>query len=145
VNATQIKANRVIVDGIRGQGGGGGLSIGDGTATIAGSQITANTVTASGDGASAHGGGMENNGRTRLSKSDVKGNRVLGPTAQGGGLYNGRRLSVLRSQVAGNVTQGTLGPGQGGGIFSDAGQVILTATDVLANQPDNCVPAIAGC
>jgi len=145
VDGTQITGNQVVADGTRGQGGGGGVSIGDGTATISGSRIVGNTVTATGDGASAHGGGLENNGRTKIIKTDVKANRAAGPTAQGGGLYNGRRLNVLRSHVIGNAAVATAGPGQGGGIFSDAGSVILTGTDVLANQPDNCVPAIAGC
>jgi len=145
VNGTQITANRVIVDGTGGQGGGGGLSIGDGTATVTGSQIVGNSVTATGNGASAHGGGLENQGRTKITKTDVKANRATGPTAQGGGIYNGRRLSVVRSHVVANVARGTAGPGQGGGIFNDGGSVVLTATDVFANQPDNCEPVIAGC
>jgi len=145
VNSTRVRGNKVVVEGAKGQGGGGGVSIGDGTATITGSEIDGNTVTADGPGASAHGGGLENNGRTRISRTDVKGNKVIGPTAQGGGVYNGRRLAIVRSHVIGNVAAASAGPGQGGGIFSDAGQVVLTATQVFANQPDNCEPAIPGC
>ncbi len=145
VNGTQIKGNTVLADGAKGQAGGGGVSIGDGTASITGSEVNGNTATAIGPGASAHGGGLENNGRTRISRTDVKDNKATGPTAQGGGIYNGRKLAVLRSHVIANVAMGTSGPGQGGGIFVDAGQVVLAATQVLANQPDNCEPAIPGC
>jgi len=145
VNGTQIKGNTVLVDGAKGQAGGGGVSIGDGTATITGSKIDGNTATAIGPGASAHGGGLENNGRTGISRTDVTGNNATGPTAQGGGIYNARRLAVVQSHVIANVAMGTSGPGQGGGIFRDAGRVILTATQVVANKPDNCEPVIPGC
>ncbi|HEX3393167.1 MAG TPA: hypothetical protein VHS52_01455 [Acidimicrobiales bacterium] len=145
VNRTDINGNRAVADGANGQAGGGGISIADGVVTMADSTVAGNAATASGAGAEAHGGGVENNGQTKLTDTEVTGNVATGPVAQGGGLYNGRRLTLIRSRVVANVAAGTSAPGQGGGIFTDAGHVTLRATVVSANQPDDCQPAIAGC
>jgi len=145
IDSSQLKGNRAVANGAHGQAGGGAISIADGTVTIAKSTIAGNTATATGAGASARGGGVENNGRTKLTDTVVKGNLVSGPTAQGGGLANGRRLTLVRSHVVANIATATSGPGQGGGIFTDAGRVILNNTEVANNQPDDCQPFIPGC
>jgi len=145
VNRTVINANSAVADGANGQAGGGGISVADGVVAIADSTIAGNTASARGPGAAAHGGGVENNGQTKLTGTEVKDNLATGPIAQGGGLANGRRLTLIRSRVVSNAAVGTSGPGQGGGIFTDAGHVTLKATVVSANQPDDCQPAIPGC
>jgi len=145
VSDTRIAGNRSIAVGAHGQANGGGMSVADGTVTVTGGTIKGNTASASGDVAAAHGGGLESFGRTKLSGTVVEGNAASGPTAQGGGIFNGRRLTIVSGTVTDNVATATSGSGQGGGIFSEAGRVILHHTDVFANQPDDCEPSIPGC
>ncbi len=145
VGDTRIAGNRSIAVGAHGQANGGGLSVAEGTVTVAGGTIKGNSASASGDGAAAHGGGVESFGRTKLSGTTVEDNLVSGPTAQGGGIFNGRRLTIVRGTVNENVAAAASGPGQGGGIFSEAGRVILRDTEVFANQPNDCEPSIPGC
>ncbi len=143
---TRIVGNWSAAMGVGGQANGGGMSVADGTVRVTGGTLQENSAWAVGERAAAHGGGLENSGRTRLAGTAVTRNRASGPTAQGGGLYNGRhRLRIVNSTVTENVATATSGPGQGGGIFVDAGQVDLSATGVSANQPDDCEPALPGC
>ncbi|MGI9023199.1 MAG: hypothetical protein ACR2HV_08220 [Acidimicrobiales bacterium] len=145
VSGTQVVGNRAVAAGRNGRGNGGGLSIAGGIVTFTGGAVVGNTALATGVGASAHGGGVETFGRTKLSGTTVRSNVASGPEALGGGIFNGRRLTMVRGVVTANVAAGTAGPGRGGGIFSESGRVILHGTDVFANQPDDCEPAIPGC
>lgn len=146
VSDTRIAGNRAAAVGLRGQAGGGGMSVANGTVTLTGSAVHGNTAFATGEGAAAHGGGLENSGQTKLVATPVRDNRVSGPVAQGGGIFNVRnRLVILDGKVTGNVANAESGPGQGGGIYAEAGLVVLRRTDVFANQPDDCVPSIPGC
>ncbi|MFD0445531.1 hypothetical protein ACFQ10_28800 [Streptomyces indonesiensis] len=50
------------------------------------------------------------------------------------------------TQMTGDtVTGDTANGGQGGGIFTDGGSITLSATTVAGNNPNQCVPALAGC
>lgn len=112
---------------------GGGVLAGAGNLTVNGGGITGNT-------AGSYGGGVANFGSTLLMQdTTVSGNTA---TLDGGGLYG---HAGTTHTTAGRVTRNTAGGGQGGGIFSDGGTVRLTATTVTGNNPNNCVPALAGC
>jgi hypothetical protein len=146
VSGTQIRGNTASAEGRNGQANGAGVSVAGGTADIGDSVIAGNTATAAGEDAAAHGGGLENNGQTVVARTPVRNNRATGPTAQGGGIFNGRRLTLVDSPVTGNAAVATAGAGQGGGIFSESGHVILRGdSPVTGNQPDNCEPSIPGC
>ncbi|CAN5201485.1 hypothetical protein BH18ACT4_BH18ACT4_11220 [soil metagenome] len=145
LTGTQISANRVVADGTNGQANGGGLSVAAGRATVVGNTIANNSAVATGTGSAAHGGGLENSGVTSLTATVLIGNRARGPVAQGGGIFNRHRVTLTDSVVTENAAIGTVTQGEGGGIFNDAGTVALRRTDVSANVPDDCEPAIPGC
>ena len=127
-----------------------------GTMTLNKSEVNGNT--AAGSGVVASGGGIINaqappgavgTGILTLNHSRVNNNSTGG---NGGGIANGLPLpgpisliggpvTLNHSQVTGNTAA------HGGGIFNSGGTVVLSATAVFGNNPDNCFPtgSIAGC
>ncbi|WP_234356723.1 right-handed parallel beta-helix repeat-containing protein [Streptomyces sp. NBRC 110028] len=113
------------------EGGGIWTSIGD--MTFNGGRIIGNTAGGSGAGIANFDSALH------LQAAVVSGNVA---TLNGGGLFN----HAGNTQIVGtNITDNTAHGSQGGGIFSDGGSVSLSATNVTGNNPNNCVPALAGC
>ena len=125
-----------------------------GAMTLNKSEVNGNT--AAGSGAGRFGWrdhqrqgppGTGDTGILTLNNSQVNDNTAGG---NGGGIANGlgcpmrprwRPVTLNHSQVTGNTAA------HGGGIFNFGGTVILSATSVTGNNPDNCEPpgTIAGC
>ncbi|WP_421107362.1 right-handed parallel beta-helix repeat-containing protein [Streptomyces sp. NEAU-S77] len=112
---------------------GGGIWTSLGNMTFNGGRIIGNT-------AGSSGAGIANFGSTlHLQATVVSGNVA---TLNGGGLFShAGNTQIVGANITGNTAHG----GQGGGIFSDGGSVSLIATNVTGNNPNNCVPALAGC
>ncbi|MYU19511.1 right-handed parallel beta-helix repeat-containing protein [Streptomyces sp. SID8361] len=112
---------------------GGGIATAIGDFTINGSQVGENT-------AGSFGGGIANMGSTlRVQSTTVSGNTA---TLNGGGVFqHAGTTQMIGDTVTGNTANG----GQGGGIFTDGGTITLAATTVSGNNPNQCVPALAGC
>jgi hypothetical protein len=154
-------------------GGIGAGIINHGTMTIAGSRITGNTAPNDKAGNPGIGGGIGNlpsmggvpgTGVLTVRNSVISGNSASG---FGGGVGNapGAKATVIGSTVSGNsaatggglasqgrlVMKGSLvtrnTASAAGGIAKLGGTVVLRATTVTRNAPDNCEPAgtIPGC
>ncbi|RNG23120.1 right-handed parallel beta-helix repeat-containing protein [Streptomyces botrytidirepellens] len=125
--AVQVLTNRTV------NFEGGGIWTSTGDFTFNGGRVNGNT-------AGTNGGGIANFGSSlKVQSTVVSGNTA---TLNGGGLFNHAGNAQL---VGGVITGNTAHGGQGGGIFSDGGAVSLLATNVAGNNPNNCVPALAGC
>jgi hypothetical protein len=123
----------------------------DARATVTGSILSQNTVSA--PGGTARGGGIFGEGTTMtVARSTVTGKTVTGAIAEGGGLYNvstdtGPGTATLTDS---NVTK-TLPaapPLPCAGIFNanpTSSSVTLNRTSVSGNVPDNCAPPIGRC
>ncbi|MBL1118325.1 hypothetical protein JK364_39055 [Streptomyces sp. 110] len=145
--------------------GGGVLNTANGTMTMKGGSLLKNRA------ATSNGGGLENQvGTASLESVSVRGNTGI----EGGGIrnVNGSTLNLksttLRDNIAvrgaglsnlstsfgtatatlvdSRVTRNTAITA-GGGIDNQAGQVTLTNTKVVDNEPDNCAPegSVPGC
>jgi len=153
-------------------GGVGAGILNHGTMTIAGSRITGNTAPNDAQGNPGAGGGIGNlpspgvpgTGVLTVRNSVISGNSASG---FGGGLVNAphAKTTVVGSTVSGNsaatggglASQGRLimkgslvtrnTASAAGGIAELSGTVVLRATTVTRNAPDNCEPAgtIPGC
>jgi predicted outer membrane repeat protein len=93
-----------------------------GTLSIRRSSVTRNT-------AQTFGGGILNNGLLDATGSTVDGNSA----SWGGGIYSDGNATLRGAIVTANTAQV-----EGGGIFN-AGELQLLATDVFANDPDDCL------
>ncbi len=103
-------------------------------------------------GATAGGGAIFNTLSMSLTDSALIGNAATDPVnGYGGGLWNG---GTGGTTLTGTVVSGNKARVDGGGIYLVpevsgplVGSVTLTRTQVKANKPDNCAPAvtIAGC
>src|SRR5215475_2365226 len=161
-----------IVDNAAPGGIGAGI-LNHGTMTIAGSRVTGNTAPNDSQGNPGAGGGIGNlpfpgnvpgTGVLTVRNSVLSGNSaagfggavanapharatVIGSTvsgnsaATGGGLASQGRLVMKGSLVTRNTASAA------GGIAKLGGTVVLRATTVIRNAPDNCEPAgtIPGC
>ncbi|KES06252.1 hypothetical protein BU52_16105 [Streptomyces toyocaensis] len=98
------------------------------TTDVIDSVVTGNTGTAA-----VPGGGVDNEGTTTLTRSQVVGNHS---PSTGGGIYNVGTLRLVRTSVSRN-TAGT----DGGGIYNAIpGTVTLRHSAVYGNRPNNCAP-----
>jgi hypothetical protein len=144
-------------------GGGGGGIANTGTLTVIRSRVVGNTtgVGAGGivlsPGQGGNGGGIDDEGTLSVVASSIVKNRTgtgasnLGVSSSeggnGAGLYIGSsaNATIKRTVIKKNVaapTNGTIGPGDGGGIFNASSTTIVPrATTIAANRPDNCAPA----
>ncbi|MFC9296635.1 hypothetical protein ACFTWH_16285 [Streptomyces sp. NPDC057011] len=128
LNVTESK----VFDNTATTGNGGGL-YNAGTATLTRSSVDHNSA--------VRGGGIRNVGSgTTLTLSHTKVRFNLA-TLQGGGISVDEDAAVrLRdSKVTDNTASG--GPGSGGGIRTEGGEVTLTRSTVEDNHPENCAPA----
>lgn len=112
---------------------GGGIWTSIGNMTFNGGRIIGNTAGSNGAGIANFGSAL------KLQSTMVSGNIA---TLNGGGLFSHAGSTEI---TGANIIVNTANGGQGGGIFSDGGSVSLTATNVFGNNPNNCVPALAGC
>lgn len=112
---------------------GGGIWTSIGNMTFNGGRIIGNTAGSNGAGVANFGSAL------KLQSTTVSGNVAAG---NGGGLFSHAGSTEI---VGTNITGNTANGGQGGGIFSDGGSVSLMARNVTGNDPNNCVPALAGC
>jgi hypothetical protein len=99
--------------------------------------LTVRNSVISGNSASGFGGGLGNapGGNATVIGSTVSGNSA----ATGGGLASQGHLLMRGSLVTRNTASAA------GGIAKLGGTVVLRATTVTRNAPDNCEPAIPGC
>ncbi|MEU8301460.1 right-handed parallel beta-helix repeat-containing protein [Micromonospora sp. NPDC048909] len=112
-------------------GVGGGLAIAFGSrATIEDSSIKDNVTAFFGAGL------FNERSITVLRKSEVVGNRAVGPIGIGGGIFNvAGQVNLDKTKVAHNFS--TLPPG---GIFTtNSGVIIDDKSAVTANRPTNCL------
>ena len=158
-NGCNMVLNSTQVDGNVASFTSGAGIVNHGAMTLNRSEVNNNT--AAGKGAVASGGGIlnavacgpegpcaPNTGVLTLNHTQVNGNTAGG---NGGGISNGLVLPQMtlpggpvtlnHSQVTGNTAA------HGGGIFNAGGTVMLSASNVTGNHPDNCEPpgTIAGC
>src|SRR5215510_2663294 len=170
LNASTVAHNSATEGG--GRPAGAGIA-NHGTMTIAGSRVTGNTAPNDSQGNPGAGGGIGNlpspgnvpgTGVLTVRNSVLSGNSaagfggavanapharatVIGSTvsgnsaATGGGLASQGRLVIKGSLVTRNIASAA------GGIAKLGGTVVLRATTVTRNAPDNCEPAgtIPGC
>jgi hypothetical protein len=112
---------------------GGGIWTSIGNLTFNGGRIIGNRAGSNGAGVANFGSDL------KLQAATVSGNIA---TLNGGGLFNhAGNTEIVGVNISGNTANG----GQGGGIFSDGGSILQMATNVTGNNPNNCVPALAGC
>jgi predicted outer membrane repeat protein len=91
----------------------------------------------SGNSAAGFGGGL---GNAPGAKATVIGSTFSGNSAAtGGGLASQGHLVMKGSLVTRNTASAA------GGIAKLGGTVVLRATTMIRNAPDNCEPAISGC
>ncbi len=126
-----------VISGNHSGGNGGGLiDYSFVTASVKNSSITGNSAD--------NGGGVyEGFGGLDLVKDVVARNHAR---IDGGGVYSESYVTASRTPILFNVASGG-----GGGIYNagPAGEVTLSAVNVLGNEPDNCeppgsIPACAG-
>ena len=111
--------------------GGGGVSVGQDSATlrVSGGQVYSNSA--------ADGGGIYANGNTTLNGTRVYGNSSIAESgSDGGGVYVAGGIVMLsEAQVYGNSSAATASfSGDGGGVCVDGGLVTLSETRVYANS-----------
>ncbi|GAA1286926.1 right-handed parallel beta-helix repeat-containing protein [Streptomyces javensis] len=160
----QLNLDRTAVERNTANGFGGGVvNDGNGTMTMKHGSLLKNRATVN------NGGGLENIlGTASLESVSVRGNTAL----NGGGIrnLNGSTLNLKSTTLKDNIAVrggglSNLGPNTtatlvdslithntaitaGGGIDNQAGgQVTLTNTKVIDNEPDNCAPegSVPGC
>lgn len=129
---------------------GGGVMLLDstfGSARIARSEISGNTLTT--DGAAVAGGGLyqQTDRGLTLSNSTISGNRIdASGGLGGGGLFVGRGTVELNNVTVAANTVASPG-GSGGGVLEDGGDVIASNTIVAGNTaqdgPDCAGPFIS--
>ncbi|TMU92921.1 hypothetical protein [Streptomyces sp. DASNCL29] len=165
-NGGQLNLERTTVErNTAASFGGGVLNTGDGTATMKRGSLLKNRAVTS------NGGGFENQvGTATLESVSVRGNTAI----EGGGIRNvngstvNLKSTALKENIAvrgaglsnlsttfGNATATLVDSlvtrntaiTAGGGIDNQAGQVTLTNTRVINNEPDNCAPegSVPGC
>lgn len=143
---SRVQANTTSCSGITCFAFGGGIAS-LGTVNLINSRVNGNTASCSTVDCFARAGGVENafNGTLNMDNSRVANNTLSAPNglAQGGGVFSDGPATLTDSAVTGNTASGA--PGEGGGIYDDAGSVILDNTRVMGNTPDNCEPAIGTC
>ncbi|TDC30933.1 right-handed parallel beta-helix repeat-containing protein [Micromonospora sp. 15K316] len=113
------------------------IGVGGGLAIAFGSRATIENTSIKDNVAAFFGGGLFNEGSiTVLRKSEVVGNRAVGPIGIGGGIFNvGGEVRLDKTKVAHNFS--TLPPG---GIFTNnSGVIIDDKSAVTANRPTNCL------
>ena len=103
-----------------------------GSATITDSVINKNEVNSSG---SALGEGIDSEHSTlTLTNDTINANQANGATALGGGIYAFQStVDVENSVINANQANGTV-LGEGGGIYSEGGGLILASTKVKGNK-----------
>ncbi|SCK15890.1 hypothetical protein [Streptomyces sp. WMMB 322] len=158
----RINLDRSAVERNTASGFGGGIvNDGNGTMTMKGGSLHGNRALTS------NGGGLENIlGTASLESASVRGNTAL----VGGGIRNTNgstlrlksttvrdNIAVTGAGISNNASTATLVRSlvtrntaitSGGGIANEeGGQVTLTASKVVRNAPDNCVPegSVPGC
>jgi hypothetical protein len=174
INSSQVDGNTSLNGG--GIASGPGFAPPPGTTShlvLNKSEVDGNTATAGpGEGPPLAAGGIANGGDAVLNNSQVDNNTAS--TTSGGGIVNHATMTLNKSEVNGNTAGGSGGgiintptPGSvpvviltlnhslvidntaahGGGIFNSGGTVILSASTVTGNHPDNCEPlnSIPGC
>jgi hypothetical protein len=115
-----------------GNGAGGGLYLGAGTAILIGNTIVSNTASTSDSG---YGGGLYLDG----SSATLSGNTIAGNIAStassgvGGGLYLIRSASVLSGNAIIGNTASTVSDGAGGGLYLYDSDATLTGNAVQGN------------
>jgi len=97
--------------------------------------LTLNNSTVSGNTASAHGGGLFNAGTLTLNNSTVSGNTSTGDffAGDGGGLFNARTLTLNNSTVSGNTAMGSFAGGGGGLSNYNNGTATLNNSTISGN------------
>ena len=139
IAGSRITGNTAPNDAQGNPGIGGGIgNLPSGRVPGTGVLTVRNTVL-SGNSASGFGGGL---GNAPHAKATVIGSSVSGNSAAtGGGLASQGRLVMKGSLVTRNTASAA------GGIAKLGGTVVLRATTVTRNAPDNCEPtgAIPGC
>ncbi|MEU2261078.1 hypothetical protein ABZ557_12500 [Streptomyces sp. NPDC019645] len=94
--------------------------------------------------AATQGGGLWNDDEATAESTDITGNRTSGPGSQGGGVFNNSGNTVLTDTTVAR-NEAVM---EGGGVFEVPGsEVTLVRTRVKDNEPDNCRPAgaVSGC
>ncbi|MCH6161416.1 carbohydrate-binding domain-containing protein [Streptomyces marispadix] len=116
----------------------GGLLSDQGTsASLIGTTVSGNTAVTTGGGLDTFETAL-----LRITSSTISNNRA----ETGGGLYNDDSTAALSTtRVTSNTATG--GPGSGGGIRENSGEVTLAGGSVTGNTPENCAPpgSIPGC
>ena len=134
--------NNRTADSLRYSGGGGGLYIIGGKATLTDSNVT-NNRTGNGstsNGSAGSGAGIFNNGNLNVSGSAISGN-IAGDgssgsdTNIGGGIANVFILNMVNSTVSGNSTGA--GSSRGGAIYTNNFLSLTNCTITGNNDPNN--------
>jgi CSLREA domain-containing protein len=126
LNKSTIEENDVSSDAIP---GGGGLSTSGGPVIVVNSTINDNSVTSTGTGTLADGGGVEiSNATATFANSTIANNLASGRNAAGGGILTGgtgEKLILHSVTLAGNIADGT--SSRGGNLESSEAAHLLNS------------------
>lgn len=90
------------------------------------------------------GGGIYNLGTLTVTNCTVANNHVSGSSGgNGGGIYNTGTLTIVNTTVSGNAALGTMGSGQGGGLYNMSGLVTVVNSTIVGNSAAGGGGAIA--
>lgn len=120
----------VVFEGLRITGGSTSSVVGGGVLNGVDSSLTMTGCTVTGNTATGHGGGIDNNGGTvTLNGCSIDQNIASVVDARGGGIHshNGGALTLNGSSVTGNTAS------QGGGIYVASGTATLDGSSVTGN------------
>ena len=158
-NTTLTRVNISDSTATGGMGASGGAVFNSGTLTVNNSRFTGNSATRAGGAIEADGGTTNLNGTHLISNSTgpmpgnggglhitgegtVNVNRSLvqnnTASAEGGGLWNsaGGTMNVNFSVIMGNTASGAEADNGGGGVYNDAGDLILNGAWITGNTAD---------